>query len=120
MSAKPTIDTESVRTQLLARREELLERHDASEEARQTVEVDQSRVGRLSRMEALQAQAMAIETDRMRNVELQRIAATLKRIEAGEYGQCLKCGEDISPRRLELDPTAPLCMDCTRPSNSRG
>lgn len=76
------------------------------------VELDQTRVGRLSRMDALQNQAMALEAERRRRLELQRIDASLKRLEAGDYGYCVACGERIPVRRLELDPTLPTCVAC--------
>lgn len=83
-----------------------------SADQRAPVELDQQSVGRLSRMDALQVQAMAQETSRRRSVELRRIAAALSRIDDGEFGYCIKCGEEIARRRLELDPAAPLCIDC--------
>ena len=63
-------------------------------------------------MDALQAQAMALETGRRREVELKRIDAALQRIEDGEYGRCVNCGEKIGAKRLKLDPTVPVCIDC--------
>ncbi len=44
--------------------------------------------------------------------ELRQIEAALKRIEDGEYGICLRCGDEIAPERLEVVPQAPLCADC--------
>lgn len=76
------------------------------------MELDQTRVGRLSRMDALQGQAMAQETERRRKNELQRIEAALLRVESGDYGYCVTCGEEISAKRLALDPSTPLCIDC--------
>ena len=77
-----------------------------------TVELDQSRVGRLSRMDALQGQAMSREAGRRRHEELARIGAALIRVEEGEYGYCLRCGEEIAAGRLEVDPAATLCIQC--------
>ncbi len=116
MSDNSGIDPEAVRAALIARREELQHLVDLSAEARRTVELDQSRVGRLSRMDALQSQAMSVETNRRRKVELQQIEAALGRIEDGDYGTCLGCGEAIAPRRLALNPTAPVCIDCAQSS----
>ena len=104
----------AARRQLLARREELRRLTKSAAEARATVELDQTRVGRLSRMDALQQQAMALESNRRRTVELSRIEAALKRIDDGEYGYCLECGGEIATKRLDLDPTAPLCITCAR------
>lgn len=76
------------------------------------VELDQSKVGRLSRMDAMQGRAMAEEAGRRRNEMFARIAAALKRIDEAEYGDCAACGEPIHPKRLEFDPTVLLCIDC--------
>ncbi len=86
----------------------------ASDEDSDPVELDQSRVGRLSRMDALQGQAMAKETERRRKNELSRIEAALTRVENDDYGYCVTCDEEISEKRLELDPSAPFCIDCAR------
>ena len=108
------MNTEYFRGKLLRLRDELQEIEQTGKEAAQTVELDQSRVGRLSRMDALQAQAMSIESGRRRNIKLKRIDAALKRIDKDEFGLCIKCEEEINPRRLEVDPAAPLCIDCAR------
>ena len=112
MSGASKIDLAAVQKRLLARQEELSRLTESSAEARRPVELDQTRVGRLSRMDALQSQAMSIETDRRRRVEIGRIDAALQRIEDGEYGYCLSCGEAVAPKRLEFDPTTPVCIDC--------
>ncbi|MEQ8356983.1 MAG: TraR/DksA family transcriptional regulator [Kiloniellaceae bacterium] len=105
-------DLSFFRDRLIARRSELLEWAASSAESRKPVELDQTRVGRLSRMDALQNQAMSLETERRRKLELQRIEASLKRLEDGDYGYCVTCGEQIPLRRLELDPTLPTCVHC--------
>lgn len=79
---------------------------------RSPVELDQQAVGRLSRMDALQVQAMALEASRRRAAELRRIESALARVEAGDYGFCVECGEEILVRRLELDPATPYCVEC--------
>ena len=107
-------DMEQVRARLLALREELLRVGESAEEGRRPVELDQSKVGRLSRMDALQVQAMAVEAERRRGVELQRIEAALGRIDAGAYGFCANCDEEIAVKRLQFDPAVPTCIDCAR------
>jgi len=77
-----------------------------------TVELDQQAVGRLSRMDALQNQAMAKATGARRRAERARLEAALARIEEGEFGYCEECGEEIAPGRLRLDPAALRCVDC--------
>lgn len=84
----------------------------SAEEDQKPVELDQTRVGRLSRMDALQSQALAQETVRRRTNELARIDAALERLKSGDYGYCVRCDEEISEKRLKLDPSAPLCIDC--------
>jgi DnaK suppressor protein len=81
-------------------------------ESSDVVVLDPSRVGRLSRMDAMQAQEMALEAARRNRLELGRIEQALKRLEKSEYGYCLECGEDIDPRRLAVDPAATHCIDC--------
>jgi len=118
MGKKPGPDLKKVKKQLLARREELLQVAESAEEGRRPVELDQARVGRLSRMDALQVQAMAMETERRRAIEVQRIDAALARIDEGEYGFCVTCGEDIAPKRLEFDPATPTCIDCAQDTSA--
>lgn len=105
-------DFDHFRELLLARRAEIQSVMEAASESARPVELDQTRVGRLSRMDALQGQAMAKETERRRTVELQRIATALERIEEEEFGYCVSCGEEIPLRRLELDPAVTTCVDC--------
>lgn len=83
-------------------------------EARKTVELDQQSVGRLSRMDALQGQAMAKATQARRSAVRARIAAALLRMTEGEYGYCSSCGEEIPRKRLDLDPTIATCVTCAR------
>ena len=108
------IDIDSLKTRLIAQRNALRDVAESSIEAAQTVELDQARVGRVSRMDAMQAQAMAKESERRRLLALQRIDSALQRIEDGDYGYCVACNEPIMARRLEVDPGALLCIDCAR------
>ena len=112
MSELPQLDFATIEERLQARRQELLRLTAAHEEESQQVELDQSSVGRLTRMDALQSQAMEAEVERRRIAELARIATALERLEQGEYGYCVSCGEPIAPKRLELDPATPLCVNC--------
>ncbi len=102
----------AIKTRLLQLQQQLQGLQETSEAAAGVVELDQTSVGRLSRMDALQGQAMSKETGRRRQLELQKIAAALRRVENGEYGDCLSCDEPIAPKRLALDPAATLCIDC--------
>ena len=100
------------KTKLLALKQSLLRAQETGDQAEQTVELDQSRVGRLSRMDAMQAQAMSIETGRRRRLKLQQIEAALRRIEEGDYGVCNECGDEIAAARLTVDPAVLLCIHC--------
>lgn len=44
--------------------------------------------------------------------EIRGINAALARIQAGTYGKCVKCGEEISADRLDIIPQTPFCKDC--------
>ena len=101
-----------IRSLLESRRADILALIDDHGDDSRPVELDQTRVGRLSRMDALQSQAMAQETERRRHQELARIEQALKRLENGDYGDCLECGEPIPPKRLAFDPSVALCIDC--------
>lgn len=46
--------------------------------------------------------------------EIASVKRALARIEDGVYGECVRCGEDIAPARLEARPEAALCIDCAR------
>jgi DnaK suppressor protein len=105
-------ETEQFRQKLLLLKQELQEREEISRDAAKPVELDQASVGRLSRMDAMQAQQMAQETERRRQHQLMKVEGALRRIESGEYGCCFVCGKEIDIRRLSLDPTNTRCMKC--------
>ncbi len=104
--SRSDIDIEYFKKRLIELKDELHTLLDLSQDASSTVVLDQTSVGRLSRMDALQAQAMAEETKRRRKLEIQKIDTALKRMEEGEFGYCIKTGEKIPVERLELDPAA--------------
>jgi len=87
--------------------------HDAAESVA-AVTLDQTKVGRLSRMDALQGQAMAKATDRRREQTIALARVALNRLATGNYGDCVECGEWINPRRLEMDPMVSLCIGCAQ------
>ena len=78
------------------------------------VELDQARVGRLSRMDAMQQQAMSQAVARLAELERQRIQAALNRMKSGDYGYCVICDEDIAKGRLEFDPSILTCISCAK------
>lgn len=109
------MDVETIsdmRSRLLALRARLEEVAAIGAESSAVVELDQSKVGRLSRMDAMQAQAMSQASGRRREQQLRAIAAALSRLDDGKFGDCCQCDEPIARKRLESDPTAVLCIDC--------
>ncbi|HJP06487.1 MAG: TraR/DksA family transcriptional regulator [Proteobacteria bacterium] len=105
------VNRKEIREALLLRRTSLTRE---SELARvETIELDQTRVGRLSRAEAMQDHQMSLEMARRRQAMLEAIDQTLIRIDQDpDYGLCEDCGESIAPARLALDPTQPCCVNC--------
>lgn len=109
-----TRDLSRFREKLLARREALLDEDRLSAADRAPVALDQNSVGRLSRIDAMQVQAMALAQGRRRQSERSAIDAALRRIDEGEFGYCLKCCEDIAPARLEHNPAVTTCIECAK------
>lgn len=112
LMTQPISNSDHFRATLLTLQDELLAVSSTGQEAAQTVELDQTTIGRVSRMDALQQQAMAQAAQQRRHIQLQRIESALQRLENGKFGWCMRCGEEISRKRLEVDPTAPLCIAC--------
>lgn len=108
------VDLQGVRAQLSARLEELRTASAQTKDERAPVELDQTSVGRLSRIDSLQAQAMALAADKRRHDEMRRIESALERVEAGEYGYCVQCGEEIGEARLAADATVAACIKCAK------
>ncbi|WP_422073649.1 TraR/DksA family transcriptional regulator [Tranquillimonas rosea] len=81
-------------------------------EGQRPVELDQQSMGRLSRMDALQQQALAQAGQRRRDAMRTRLQAARRRIESGEFGYCTECGDEIAEDRLAFDPTILRCRDC--------
>ncbi len=106
------MDKEYWQTKLIELLEAINEADKSSSGAREAVELDQSKVGRLSRMDALQAQAMNNAIQARRQQAAHRINSALERIESDEFGYCIKCGDEISKKRLELDPAVLNCINC--------
>jgi DnaK suppressor protein len=78
------------------------------------VELDQTRVGRLSRQDALQSQALSVAALERNRTQINRLRMALKRLDDGDYGYCRECGEEIPEARLEVDPAADYCVACAQ------
>ena len=106
------MQVDSFRQQLLQLRSELMKQSIMADDSAKPVELDQAVVGRLTRMDAMRAQAMAIAARGRREHQLSRIAAALRRIDASDFGECLACGGKINIRRLGVDPSYTHCIKC--------
>ena len=106
------IDIEKAKRRLEEKRVDLENLSKISRQARDIVELDQQAVGRLSRMDAMQSQAMAEAQERSRRHDLQRIELSYRRIEESDYGYCIECDEEIPDGRLAIDPMAERCINC--------
>ena len=105
-------ETGKLRVRLQALGRQLGEELAAGLQAGATVQLDQSRVGRLSRMDAMQTQAISRQASRRLRIRLGQVESALARLQSGEYGYCHDCGEPIDPRRLEIDLLVNHCISC--------
>jgi DnaK suppressor protein len=103
---------ERIRQKLLDLKTELETLEKTSNQADERVDVDQASLGEVSRMGAIQAQQMSLESSRPRQRQLLEVEAALHRIDSDEYGYCTTCDEAIDPRRLLADPTNTHCISC--------
>lgn len=76
-------------------------------------------IGRLSRMDAMQSQQMALALKQRQQNQLLRVEKAMQAIHEGTYGDCRKCGKPISEERLELQPDAVLCVKCADAASKR-
>ena len=104
-------DADRFKRLLEARDLELRERLERPSDQTSAVEPDRA-IGRLTRLDAMQAGHMSEELRRQAAAERLRIAQALKRIANGTYGTCPRCGEPIPVARLEARPDAVLCLEC--------
>ena len=107
-----TVDIAKFRTLLEARRADLVSSVENAADSAAPVELDQQVQGRLSRMDAIQGQAMAQATIERRRIEIAQIDAAFARMDEGEFGYCVECGDNIAAKRLELSPAIARCVDC--------
>ena len=80
-------------------------------EGAQPVDLDEP-IGRVSRMDAIQEQNMVQANRSAAQQRIVQARAALERLDAGDYGECASCGEDIPAARLEATPEAAFCLDC--------
>lgn len=100
------------RPRLIAEAEALRATSGGTSADRAPVMLDQQSVGRLSRMDAMQQQAMAAAQEARRAGRLRAIEAALARLEEEDFGWCDDCGDFIGLKRLDLDPVLMRCISC--------
>jgi DnaK suppressor protein len=83
-----------------------------TEEASRPVELDQTAVGRLSRMDSLQNQSLTRSLRERESAKLAQLHQALARMDAGTYGVCTECGAPVPFERLFVFPEAPSCTAC--------
>lgn len=113
-----TVNWDQNKATLLARKEELLERH--SRIARKTRHRDEPLPQDFAEQAVeLENQELLEALDAEVAEELRQIGRALQRIDSGEYASCTSCGEDIPPARLRALPTTSLCVDCATEAERR-
>ncbi len=106
------VDTKRFKEMLIALRAETQASLISAGDSSRAVELDQTTVGRLSRMDAMQQQEMALSAKRRQAQLLHQIEQALQRIEQGDYGYCVVCDDPIAEKRLELNPVVQTCIKC--------
>lgn len=114
MIDRSDIDVAAIRQALEAERHDLLADSETTAENRKPVELDQQSVGRLSRMDAMQTQAMAKAVEQQRQSRRRQVDTALARLNDGDYGYCAGCDGKIPVKRLQIDPAITLCVKCAR------
>lgn len=109
---------EQARLRLEARARDIQKAFERSKDQTTKVAPD-SAIGRLTRVDALQAGYVSDELRRQMTAELARIERALRQIEEGTYGVCRRCEEPLSDARLEARPDAAFCVPCAEQAERR-
>jgi DnaK suppressor protein len=106
------MDDQQISRTLAQLRQSLLDDLERGAMGSETVTLEQNKVGRLSRMDALQQQAMHKASQSLIRKRLVLIEKAMNALAAGEYGYCEACGDQISDARLEVRPESLICVPC--------
>jgi RNA polymerase-binding transcription factor len=104
--------TDELRAELDRQLTKLLKSMESTKAALEPVLLDQTAVGRLSRMDLLQNQGLTKNLAEREQVKLAQIQQALERMEQGSYGVCTECGAAVPFERLFVFPEAPTCAGC--------
>ena len=80
--------------------------------AQEQIELDQTRVGRLARMDAVQHHAIAQAQGDRAAKQLRLLELLLSKVDDEDFGECHYCGEDIPVGRLLIRPESLRCVEC--------
>jgi DnaK suppressor protein len=105
-------ERDELKATLLRLQAELAATVRTTEDHAKTVELDQTAVGRVSRIDAIQQQQMADAQKRRNELRLKQIAVALRGFDDDSYGDCKVCGDPIGYRRLAARPESPACVAC--------
>ena len=104
-------DLEIVKQNLIKQRQELLDEVQAKYAASR--EIGESNVPDLADVSSnAYNREMLLNLSEAHHRQMQDIDAALARFDTGDYGICASCGEDISPRRMEVRPFSRYCIEC--------
>jgi DnaK suppressor protein len=120
MSALPTALTPEQIEQLRAELQRTLcrlEKSMATNGNGKATDIDQSAVGRLSRIEAIQNAGFTQNLKARERQQLEEVLAALTRMEEGVYGLCTACQGPIRFERLQVFPETRTCNLCGTGSN---
>ncbi len=102
---------EQVKKQLLKERQELL--RDVSNSYETCREIGQDGVPDIGDMSSVAySRDVLFNVSETKRQRIRDIEVALEKIESGEYGICASCGEEISPRRMEVRPFSRYCIEC--------
>ena len=97
---------------LISLEAQLEEQLQQAESAAAPVQLDQTLLGRVSRMDAMQQQSVAVSTRQHAQITLKKVRVALQAYEQGDYGYCRRCDEPIGFGRLQAQPESSLCLGC--------
>lgn len=102
---------QDAREQLLKLRREVM--HEVQEAAAACRELGQDGVPDIGDMSAnTYSRDVLLNLSETQRQKIRDIDAALERVEAGEYGICLRCGEEIDPKRMSVRPFSRYCVEC--------
>ncbi|MDT8441632.1 MAG: TraR/DksA family transcriptional regulator [Desulfuromonadales bacterium] len=108
-----------VKQQLLKMRDELIQ--EVSDSYETCRELGQDGVPDIGDMSSIAySRDILFNLSETQQQRIRDIDAALARIDEGEYGICAECGEEISPRRMEVRPFSRYCIDCKSDIEKRG